>query len=282
MKSAQDEDASAASALRKELRGQGFQVADSAGLRELRSLANRRQIAGATRPLIEAAAQRLIRREVKAIRRMVTKQLSGGVLGRELRGSDGLFNDVEAYYHGDFVDVMVDALLPIIRTYAQQIYAQAALEVDFSPELTDELEEFIRGYMKVSADSYAKESRQDIQAIISNTNFTEMAAEIELLLAKWLEERAPKVAKRQATEGNGAFSKLAYIAGGIISLRWVTAGSATCPFCRKLNGRSVLGSENFLEAGTALESDQGKLRVRRNVGHPPAHPGCDCYISPGT
>ena len=89
------------------------------------------------------------------------------------------------------------------------------------------------------------------------------------------------MAKRQTTEGNGAFSKIAYIAGGVASLRWVTAGSATCPFCKKLNGRSVLGSETFLQVGTALESDQGKLRVSRNVNHPPAHPGCDCYISPG-
>ena len=269
-----------ANALRDELRSQGFEIADSSKLPELRSLANRRKIAEATKPLIEAATRRLVRRESKAVKRMMTKQLSGGLTGREeQRGTDGLANDIEAFYFGEFVDVIVAELLPIIRSYAQQIYTQAALEVAMPPELTEDLEEFIRGYMAVSANGYAKQSRQALQAIISNTDFSEMAAEIDLLLAEWAETRARRVATRQTTEGNGAFSKFAYVAGGAIALRWVTSGS-NCPFCKKLSGRTVLGSENFLEAGSALDSDQGQLKVRKNVGHPPAHPGCDCFISP--
>ena len=271
----------AARHLRNELRSQHVEGDDSFGLRELRSLANRRKIAEATRPLIEDASQRLIKREVKAVKRMMTKQLSGLPDGRELRGTDGLHNDLEEFYHGEFTEVIAEALLPVIRSYAREIYTQAALEVGFPPEFTPDLEEFIKGYVSVSAVQHARTSRQELQSLISTLDFTEVLNALELKLAEWLEKRAAKMAKRQPTEGNGAFSKFAYIAGGVVSLRWVTAGSATCPFCKKLNGRSVLGAETFLQAGTALESDEGKLRVSRNVNHPPAHPGCDCFISPG-
>ena len=179
------------------------------------------------------------------------------------------------------METIAEALLPVVRSYAREIYTQAALEVGFPPEFTPDLEEFIKGYVSVASVQHAKTSRQELQSLVSNLDFTEVLNALELKLAEWLEKRAQRMAKRQTTEGNGAFSKFAYIAGGVISLRWVTAGSATCPFCRKLNGRSVLVSGNFLEAGSALESDEGKLKAPGNVGHPPAHPGCDCFISPG-
>ena len=191
---------------------------------------------------------------MKAVQRMIKKQLAGLPDGRELRGTDGLFTELDEFYHGDFMEVIAEALIPVVRSYAREIYTQAALEVGYPPEFTPDLEEFIKGYVAVSA--------------------------LDLELAEWLEKRAARMAKRQTTEGNGAFSKFAYIAGGVISLRWVTAGTATCPFCKKLNGRSTLVSGNFLEAGTAFDSEEGKLKVPSNVGHPPAHPGCDCYISP--
>ncbi len=276
--------------LRNELRSQHVQVDDSFGLRELRSLANRRKIADAARPLIEKAAQRLLNREGKAIRRMMKKQLMGIPDGRELRGTDGLNNDIKEFYYGDFTEVTAEALLPVVRSYARQIYTQAALEAGFPPEFTPDLEEFIRGYVDRVAIQHSKRSRQDLQAIISKTNFTEVSDTLELELTEWLDKRAQKIAKRQTTEGNGAFSKFAYVTAGVIQLRWVTAGSATCPFCRKLNGRVVGSFESFINAGEALFSDEeleelqgaapSKLVPRKNVRHPPAHPGCDCYISP--
>jgi HK97 family phage portal protein len=271
----------AARQLRSELRSQHVEVDESFGLHELRSLANRRKIAEATRPLIEDASQRLLRREVKAVQRMMKKQLAGLPDGRELRGTDGLHNDLEEFYHGEFTEIIAEALLPVLRSYAREIYTQAALEVGFPPEFTPELEEFIRGYVLVSAAQHAQTSRQELQSLISTLDFTEVINALELKLAEWLEKRAQKMAKRQTTEGNGAFSKFAYIAGGIVIVRWVTAGAATCPFCRKLNGKVVESFTNFLDAGQALDTDEGKLVPRSNVGHPPAHPGCDCFISPG-
>ena len=268
--------------LRDELRNIDFEVDESLRLPELRSLANRRKIADSTKPLIKQAAQRLLRREVKAVRRLMKKQLTGIEIGRELRGTDGLFNDLEEMYHDpEWVEIIAEALLPIIRSYARQIYTQATLEIGYSPEFTSELEEFIQGYVNVTAVRHAQTSRQELQSIIGDINFAEVEAELDLRLEKWLDKRAPKIAAQQTAEANGAVSKFAYVAGGIIKIRWVTAGKATCPFCRKLSGRVVESFTNFIDQDQALETDEGKLIPRRNIGHPPAHPGCDCFVSPG-
>ena len=123
-------------------------------------------------------------------------------------------------------------------------------------------------------------SRQQLQSIISATNFDEIINELEIRLEEWLANRAEKVARRNTTEGNGAFAKFAYVAAGVLTLRWVTTGSDTCPFCKKLSGAIVESKSNFVNAGQTVQSVVGDLVPRRNIGHPPLHSGCDCCISP--
>ena len=174
-------------------------------------------------------------------------------------------------------------MLPVIRTYAQQIYTQAALEIGYPTDFTDELEEFIEKYTAVGTNRYAKRNRQGLQQIISVTPFEEVLNALEIELAKWEEKRAAQVARQQTTQANAAISKYAYVAGGIISLRWVTSGSDTCPWCKRLSGKEVGTQQVFVEAGQAVETDDDKkLTPSINIGHPPLHSGCDCFISPST
>ena len=271
--------AEASRKLAKELRSHGFEVPDDMGHLALRSIADRKRIADATRPLIRNAAERLIKREVKTVRRMMKRQLRAAD-GHELRGSDGLFAELEEFYHGPFTDTIAEALLPVMRSYARQIYTQASIEVGYPPEFTDELEEFIREYCATASRHHAMNSRQQLQSIISATNFDEIINELEIRLEEWLDNRAEKVARRNTTEGNGAFAKFAYVAAGVLTLRWVTTGSDTCPFCKKLSGAIVESKSNFVNAGQTVQSVVGDLVPRRNIGHPPLHSGCDCFISP--
>ena len=264
--------------LREELRSHGMEIDDTIPILSLRSLGNRRKIAEASRPLLQDAAQKLLRREVKIVRRMMKKQLNGGA--REERGTDGLFQELEEFYHGEFAEVIAEMMLPVVRSYARQIYTQAALEIGYPPEFTTELEEFIREYVAKSSSYHAMTSRQRLQTILSDSSFEEVLNGLEIELADWLENRANKIGIKQMTEGNGAFSKYAYIAGGVTALRWVTAGPANCPFCKKLSGVVVGTVSNFVEAGQTVESGSDKLRARQNIGHPPLHGGCDCFISP--
>ena len=192
--------------LRNELRRVNFVVDDDINLRELRSLANRRKISEATKPIMKEVAQRLLRREVKAVKRLMTKELSGLPSGRELRGTDSFYTSLDEFYDGEFNDVVRDAFLPVIRSYGREIYTQASLEIGFPPEFTDELEEFVRGYVDVLVIQYVTQSRQTLQGIISAENFHDLLNELEIQLQEWLDKRAKKVATRQATEGNGALS----------------------------------------------------------------------------
>jgi HK97 family phage portal protein len=271
--------------LEHELRGLGVQVREGAGVGELRSLANRRKIGEEMRPLIEQAAKRLVRREAKVVRRMMKKQLAdlprGAVEIEELRGTDGLFTDLEEFYHGEFTETIAEAMLPVIRSFARQIYTQAAIEIGYPPDFTPELEEFVGGYVGSFARHHAQNSRQQLQSIISQMDFKELLNELELRLAQWEAERAQAIALKETTEGNGAFTKFAYVAGGVTMLRWVTTGADTCPFCKRLSGAIVGVKTAFVQAGQTLETDVGRLTPRRMIGHPPLHSGCDCLVSPG-
>ena len=281
---APDDDDENVRMLINELREYGVSVNDEMNVRTLRSLSSRRKIAEATRPLLQESAQRLLRREVKILRRMIKRQLRSDASTVEHRGTDGLVNELEEFYHGEFTEVIAEAMLPVVRSYARQIYTQAALEIGYPPDFTPDLEEFIREYVANTSIYHAMTSRQQLQSIISVTDFEEVLNALELQLEEWLEKRANKIGLSQMTEGNGAFSKFAYVVGGVLSLRWVTAGAASCPFCKKLDGQVVETQTNFVNADQTIEASEGektgKMRTKRSIGHPPLHGGCDCFISP--
>ena len=267
--------------LREQLKFNQIEVRSDAPLSELRSLANRVKIAEATKPLFDDTAQRLVKREVKAVQRMIKKQIQPAVWDEKsaIRGTDQLSNDLKDFYFGEFTDAYVQMMGPVIRTYAQQIYTQAALEIGYPTDFTRELEDFIETYIAMAANKYSKRSRIQLQQIISVTPFNEVLNALDVRLEKWLDKRSMEVARAQTTQTNGAISKYAYMVGGIISLRWVTRGTDTCPYCKKLSGKVVSTKQNFVEGGTPVEADEKKLTPNNNIGHPPLHGGCDCFIS---
>ena len=267
--------------LRKQLIDNFVEVRSEATVPELRSLANRMKIAESTKPLFNDTAERVVKREVKAVKRMMNKQIKPGPWDtKDLRGTDGLSDDLTSFYKGEFTEAWIEMMGPVIRTYAQQIYTQAALEIGYPPDFTRELEEFIETYIGMAANKYSKRSRQQLQQIISITPFNEVLNALDVRLEKWLDKRSAEVARAQTTQANAAVSKLAYMTGGIISLRWVTTGPETCPYCKKLGGMVVGTKQNFVEGGTTVETNERNLTPSKNIGHPPLHNGCDCFISP--
>ena len=68
------------------------------------------------------------------------------------------------------------------------------------------------------------------------------------------------------------------MAAGVTLIRWVTTGKS-CPFCEMLDGQIIGIEENFASAGESL-APEGKtpLTFNSNIGHAPAHVGCDCDI----
>lgn len=74
---------------------------------------------------------------------------------------------------------------------------------------------------------------------------------------------------------------MAYMAGGITRVQWV-AGSQSCPYCRRLDGKAVGINTPYIPKGVAFEADGEEQRAKRpplipghDVKHPPAHRWCE-------
>ena len=91
--------------------------------------------------------------------------------------------------------------------------------------------------------------------------------------------RADVIADREAVQFGSGLARAVWIAAGVTALKWRKVGD-TCPFCSKLDGTIVGVLENFIDADTGLEAEGKVLTSSGNVGHPPAHGGCDCTIVP--
>jgi hypothetical protein len=103
---------------------------------------------------------------------------------------------------------------------------------------------------------------------------------LNALMDKWDLERHSGIAAREvvAAEGHVTRSLIAE-AGRMATWR---AGTAECPACQAMDGRSVVGMQPFLRVGENISDAEGNtlFTAKRVVQHAPLHAGCNCSISP--
>ena len=71
--------------------------------------------------------------------------------------------------------------------------------------------------------------------------------------------------------------------GVVKSIKWYTAADErVCPYCDPLHGKVVGIDENFFEKGDASGGSDGTTipLEYEDVGNPPLHVSCRCYIRP--
>lgn len=140
---------------------------------------------------------------------------------------------------------------------------------------------FVRRYLEALASRHVLDSRDRVDKVLADaqTSGSEPVEALESGLADWEESRSASIGKREATQVNGAISKFVYVASGVAALYWRTYNDS-CPYCKMLNGKRVAMNEFFLLSGEELlPEDAEKFTSGRDVGHPPAHDGCDCMVS---
>lgn len=256
--------------------------ADLAGgvRREARAIAGERQdLARAQRALVEDAAGRIVRREVADIERAIQKYL---VRSNDLRGFllwlSGFYEEHEQFIQRN--------LAPTFEALSALVLSSVARELD-SKDLVETAGETVRGFAAEFVAGLA------LRWVISNQRQLEALAResdvnvgtdalAEVLLARlngWAESEAAKVAMRESVQAVNAMAKAGYRAAGVRFLRWNATGE-NCPYCRALDGKIVGIDDPFVEAGDYQpEGADAPIRIRRSVGHPPVHQGCDCAIS---
>lgn len=238
---------------------------------ELRSAASRHRQMRAFRPMLKTSAERVVRREVKQVRRAITASTS----------KDDLRSRIAEVYK-DFAAVVARELHPSLRTYAETIFAIAVREVGSSEEWGADEDVFMQQYSDNVGVRHSVSSENQLEQLVDEAeDHTAASAAVDERVGEWDETRAGKMASRESVQANGAISRLAYTAAGVSTLVWVTIGD-DCPLCSSLDGRTVGTTQNFVDAGDTVEATgTAPLTPRTNVGHPPLHQGCDCLVVAG-
>jgi hypothetical protein len=225
--------------------------------------------------LWEDAARRMVKREVADVRRAATRFL-GKRSGEE-------FERWLATFYEDMRVWLPDYFRPLLESYAEEIMAAIATELDGEPApLDDNLRAWIEGYLTNLATVYTVGSEKQLRALLRDAEGDEAAeAEINTRLDGWQETQPGKTAFEQAFEAGNALSIYGYAAAGILFLRWSARGES-CPLCKKLDGRRIPIGGAFLDEGSTVEADGvDPLPVVRKIKHGPLHNGCDCVVVRG-
>lgn len=223
-------------------------------------------------PLFADVAGRMVRREVNDVRRAVSKHLR--------KRSVGDFREWLDTFYPEFADVLADAFEPLMETYAAQVATATADELGKDdPGLTDELTDFIKRYLANMAEGYTASSRNQLEALIADAEAAgiDIGDEIEARLDGWEESRADQMADGESFEAGNALAVANYRYFNVRRLLWAASGKS-CPFCRRLSGKTAGIEEYMVQKGDTVAGDPGDtpMLVRSNMRHGPIHRGCDC------
>lgn len=235
---------------------------------EQRSHRHRLRLRDSFLPLFTDAADRLIRGEVRDVRRLVENA------DTEVE----LHQAITDYYFGRHVEWSSDVIGPVFRSYAESVSSASAEEID--SEVRIDTVTYSDAYRDTFVVNHAARSRRDLVDL--------EAEQIETRLVEWREgtanaqPRHNQIAGRQVVELGDAVAKATWMAGGIVTLAWRTIGDS-CPYCMRLNGTIVDIRVPFIKQGEEFEGDDTDVPLvpKSSVGHAPAHRGCNCTIVPG-
>lgn len=243
--------------------------------RSLRSARTRHRLAAAQQRVILDVAERSMRRETQDVGNAVKKYLGKRDAGQFLIWIEEFYQE-----HADF---MTRQFLPVFMAYAEMVAAEAMDEAAAEMDIKDRLERFVRSYTGSFAAQQTGISLYRLKQVLTEAlqDGIDAGEAMQGELDHWQETRPAFIATEQSTRAGNAVAKMVFAAVGITVLRWVTIGD-TCPYCKQIDGRTVSILKNFFGPGEKIEAEgQAPLTTTTNIGHPPAHDGCDCMIVAG-
>lgn len=256
-------------------RGANWSDQSTKQTKELRASADRRALINRNVRLFEDAAARVVKRESSAIRKAAKSKLG-------TRDAAGFESWLEGFYK-QLREWFPDYFRAIMLTYAEGIMSSVAAELDGEPAgLTDELREWVEGYLANYTEVYAVGGEKQLRALLAEAEGDEdAAAKIEDRMNGWDDTKAGKEGFEQAFEAGNALAIFGYAAAGVSILRWSARGES-CPLCRKMDGKRIkIGGSFFDEGDTHKAEGVDPLPIVRKIRHGPLHAGCDCVCVAG-
>jgi len=247
--------------------------------RQVRSGARARlQLIKAYRKLFLNAAERIVGAEVKDVRRAARKHL-------QERDADEFEEWIRDFYERH-PEIVSKRFAPVLESLSEALTPVAAEEIGEEEDeaLRDAIHEIIDAYLERLAGWHSSSSRgQLIQVMRDAIDAGEDPLDaVEGRLNEWEEKRASKIADWRSKEAGGAIATETWAFLGIRKITWHASGASTCPYCLKLDGKTVGITQGFLEKDEELVPDDGKapLKPATRIRHNPLHDGCDCWTTP--
>jgi hypothetical protein len=182
------------------------------------------------------------------------------------------------WYDTDFEQLMTINWSSLLKDFLQEYLEASGLDFsDFAYSEKDLLQRFHADFLERFIQRYVQSSRGQLYHLLVQPEPDPEARVVERL-KQWRQARPERVAANEVVRaGQGLFSVAAFALG--FSLRWQVRGDS-CSFCRLLSGRVIRKGQYFKEAGDSLQP-KGKqaMKIRGNVGHPPVHRRCRCYLT---
>lgn len=240
-----------------------------------RSATQRSRIASSFERTIEDAAERVVKREVKNVKKAAKKHLGE----RSLDTWEAWLAD----FYREFPDFIERHMEAPFEGLEEAITAATADEVGIDDPA--DLSEFREAYLTAYVERHVDSSRGQIDYVVAEA-LDEEEDPAEMLVERmdeWEERRPEKVAKNESVQAGNAFAKAAFVSYGVTKLRWVAIGAESCEFCQEMDGKVVGIEQDFLGRDEQLDAEgreDGDMKIYRPVGHPPLHPHCVCTIAP--
>ncbi|MBC7193875.1 phage portal protein, partial [Marinobacter sp.] len=241
--------------------------------RARRAAGTRRQAAKRYERLFREREERIVKREAGEIKKALEKYLGRRDVTQFQQWLEDFYREHKEY--------MQRTWWPLYLTYADEIQAHAAEEINAPAGMTRELEDFILAYLVSHIALHANSSLGQLRQLLEESLATSQdpGPVIEQRLDEWIEKRPDKIAKAETVQAANAVAREVYKANGIQRVRWVSF-NPSCPYCSHLDGRVVGIESSFIPAGVDFQPEGAEkpLKTTVDVRHPPGHQGCDCQI----
>lgn len=199
---------------------------------------------------------------------------------------ENLFNKDEE------VAILIDGVTPLLRDLFQKEGNEALQSIGINEAFEASRERVARVLKKaisLMAKSYNETTLDELEETLQEglkdgESLPELAGRVREIYEFSAKARAEQVAKTESFRVANSATKEAWKQSGVVkTLRWYTAlDERVCEFCDPLNGKIIEISENWFDKGDSLAGKEGgKMEIDyADVGSPPLHPDCRCYIRP--
>jgi HK97 family phage portal protein len=200
----------------------------------------------------------------------------------------------ELFDLNEWIGITIDLATPVLAALSKDeaTAALAMIGAGHQDILADESTRAAldRGIAKM-ARSYNETTLDQLKNVLgeklnqpNGSNLTELTNAVDGVYSFADERRAGLIAKTESFRAANWANKEAWKASGVVkTVKWYTAeDDHVCEYCQAQDGKEIDIDNNFYDAGdTIAGADNGSTTADYgDIGAPPLHPDCRCYIRP--